>query len=94
MFHWQYRLVGPAVHTQSLSSQICVYKHTFFTYGDVGRTKEIKKKLGQQRMTRQKEIFARATLGNLAIDSSVLLYKLGVFERRCRREYWDLTKRA
>ena len=45
-------------------------------------------------MTRDEEIFPRATLGTLAIDSSTLLYKLGVLERRCRREYWDLTQRA
>jgi hypothetical protein len=36
-------------------------------------------------MTRDKEIFPRATMGTLSIDSSALLYKLGMLER-CRRE--------
>jgi hypothetical protein len=47
---WQYYLVATVVHTQSLSSQICVYIDMFVTLYSQRRWlgKQIQKKLGQQ----------------------------------------------
>jgi hypothetical protein len=50
---------------------VYIYTHAP-QYGDPGREKEIKEKLGQQWMPRAKEIFPRAILGTRAVGSWAL----------------------